>query len=196
MPRTFDPKADADQTYDPRYQTSLAEWIEGRCWDFTITLATNDPAMAVRPGNDVAFDKLHRPIKGWDARMNRMMIGHRWADPKRRCDRLLLLLCLEKPHVNPHWHGVARICGDDPACIGERKQNFEWFSEARWKEVVRSGTVKITNFNRDDLWKFYLSKDLKCMRQLNCIIWPDQFLVGGDLPRERVDLVANTLPSR
>lgn len=100
--------------------------MKRRNFDYFVTLAFNDVG--------VNISRARRCLNVWDAKVNRKLIGPKWA--KKPDERMLWVFVLEKPQTNIHWHGLIRI--NDGL-----KTPFRTVAADRWKNLVRSGTSDV-----------------------------------------------------
>jgi hypothetical protein len=133
-----------------RERDAMREFLAEKHFTHFITLAPNDPML--RPAG------ARRLLRGWDARMNRKLLGKRWR--RKTNERLNWIAFLESPRANPHWHLLVQLL--DGQEVGYEKARGETFSSrarVTWRELKPSGT-----FDRKDIEdpyvKTYVTKQL------------------------------------
>jgi hypothetical protein len=160
----FEPLSDMDlKILRPHYVSWMARWR----WTHFITLATNDHDQRLSP------DAMCRLLKSWDARMNRRLIGPKWA--KRPDERLFAFYFLEKCVVNPHWHGLVMLDEPDRMKRGTQSLLLRLDAESVWKKLNRSGSVDVQAVDESDGVRRYVAKGLADEIQYSSIVVPRGF---------------------
>ncbi|SEE05417.1 hypothetical protein SAMN05444161_4732 [Rhizobiales bacterium GAS191] len=149
-------------------------------WQFTrfVTLATNDPALASAqlPTSRLPYGVLRQRLRAWDARINHAILGKFWA--RLDADRIWAFYFLEKPHSNPHWHGLIRFFPVDNMSFADQEQILDTSAEKLWKELVPSGTVDVTPITRQRGVIEYVSKMLGFELSYEHFVTPDELKLG------------------
>src|SRR5215207_313323 len=121
----------------------IPDWLDS--WEFSrfVTLATNDVSItgSSLPTSKLPYGILRDRLREWDGRMNRQIVGKHWR--KREADRMWAFYFLEKPDVNPHWHGLVRFFPIEGKSEAYQQAVFDENAGPTWKELVPSGTVDV-----------------------------------------------------
>src|SRR5215203_7041682 len=121
----------------------IPDWLDS--WEFSrfVTLATNDVSItgSSLPTSKLPYGILRDRRREWDGRMNRQIGGKHWR--KREADRMWAFYFLEKPDVNPHWHGLVRFFPIEGKSEAYQQAVFDENAGPTWKELVPSGTVDV-----------------------------------------------------
>jgi hypothetical protein len=127
----------------PSLKTEIPAWLEQWKFDRYVTLATNDPSLAgkAKQGSSIPHGFIRDRLREWDGRVNHAILGKHWA--KRHSDRMWSFFFLEKPNVNPHWHGLVRFFPVDNMEISDQERMFDANAERIWKALMPSGSVDI-----------------------------------------------------
>jgi hypothetical protein len=170
LSRTF---AAPDTTDRNKIVEEWRRWLGRWGWDRFVTLTFNQAGSGapVRSGADVA--PLRDKLKEWDQRMQRRVIGSNWYNVPD--NQLFCAYTLEKPSLNPHWHGLVhfyKVDDDERVRQGER---FDRWANDVWRELVRSGDVEVKVVHYEDGAIDYVAKSL--LDQVNYEHWvpPDSF---------------------
>ena len=147
-------------------------WVAGWKWDRFVTLTFNQPGNG-QPISSMADSRvlaLKETLKEWDGRMQRKVVGSNWAAVHDH--RMFCIYTLEKPAVNPHWHGLVHFYNvDDDERARQGKQFDEW-ANATWKKLVPSGDVDVKTTYDEKGAIQYIGKSLP--DKLNFEYWVPQ----------------------
>lgn len=161
------PLLDAERTAK-EWRTWVAQWK----WDRFVTLTFNRPGDG-QPINRLADHRvlaLKEKLKEWDGRMQRKVVGRNWAAIHDH--RMFCIYTLEKPTVNPHWHGLVQFFNvDDEERLKQGKKFDEW-ANATWKRLVPSGDVVVKTLHDEKGAVGYIGKSL--LDKLNFKHWVPQ----------------------
>ncbi|WP_229176080.1 hypothetical protein, partial [Bradyrhizobium ivorense] len=112
----------------------------------------------------------------FDGRMNRKLLGTRWAI--RHSDRIWAFWFLEKPNANPHWHGLVRFFPADGRPIPDQMTRFDREAEGIWRTLVPGGTVDIQEITAQRGVIDYVCKMIGHPLSYEHFITPDEFVRG------------------
>lgn len=152
---------------DPQYRQAIREWLTRYEWMFFVTLASNDLTQTRPTGQMVSL------LRNWDARLNRSMFGPKWVG--RPDERIFSAFFLEKPAVNPHWHGLIRIDPSDPSRAVELSGRFPGEAECYWRQLVPGGTTDVQMVDSTDGIANYITKELQNLIQYESFVVPRSF---------------------
>jgi hypothetical protein len=133
----------------------IPDWLDS--WEFSrfVTLATYDVSItgSSLPTSKLPYGILRDRLREWDGRMNRQIVGKHWR--KREADRMWAFYFLEKPDVNPHWHGLVRFFPIEGKSEAYQQAVFDENAGPTWKELVPAiqggdGNDKISGGAGDD----------------------------------------------
>ena len=147
-------------------------WAAQWRWDRFVTLTFNQPGSGqpITGLNDRQALRLKDKLKEWDGRMQRKVVGSNWAHIPD--NRMFCLYTLEKPTVNPHWHGLIHFFDvDDEERKRQGKQFDEWANFV-WKTLVPSGDVDVKTTYDEKGAVGYIGKSL--LDRLNFEYWVPQ----------------------
>jgi hypothetical protein len=156
---------DAYKTMPRGTQQAFESWLD--LWKFThfISLAINDPMLSAEGARQL--------LKEWDARMNRALLGPKWAN--RPDERMFNFYFLEKPNTNPHWHGLIMLGGFDDETLAHRAKILTEKAEPIWKAIKPSGTVKVKPIYHQQGASNYIAKELGYEVSYANFVTPDEF---------------------
>lgn len=123
--------------------------------------------------SDLAVLSLKDKLKEWDGRMQRKVVGSNWFEVPDY--QLFCFYTLEKPRVNPHWHGLIHFFNVDDQERLRQGQLFDQWADSTWKRLVPSGNVDVKTTYNEKRAIDYVGKSL--LDQLNYEYWvpPDEF---------------------
>jgi hypothetical protein len=153
----------------------IPEWLDNWRFHFFVTLSTNDADMGSRSsvGSNERYSYLRDRLREFDARMNRQLLGREW---QRSPDRMFGFWFLEKPDVNPHWHGLVRFfASGDMDKLALQKAVFQREALKIWTELVPSGEVDIQLIADQPYVSKYVVKSLGHDVNYSNFVVPDQF---------------------
>ncbi|MDC9823972.1 hypothetical protein PRN20_09510 [Devosia sp. ZB163] len=140
-----------------------------------MTLTFNQPGSGrpVRGLSDSAVEPLRDKLKEWDARMQRRVIGSNWFNVPD--NQLFCLYTLEKPGVNPHWHGLVHFWMADDDERRRQGEKFDRWANELWQDLVPAGDVDVKTVSYEAGAIDYVGKSL--LDQLSYANWvpPDSF---------------------
>jgi len=115
-------------------------------------------------------------LRGWEARVNRALVGSRWQKPRKEKLRLRAVVVLEKAQTNPHFHLVVEFekGARDPI-------RFSEVVEAAWVDLVPSGSTCVEAIYELDGWASYITKEF-WLGHPNWLVLP----AGVDVKAEKV----------
>jgi len=156
----------------PKFKEAIPEWLEQWKFDRFVTLATNGSMLpAGRAG--ALNDRLTGLLKEWDGRMNRALVGSKWATRKE--DRMWAFYFLEKAGSNAHWHGLIKFVPHLPLRAESRADVFDLKAEPVWKRLVPAGTVKTLPIFEQRGVADYIAKALPYAVSYEHFVTADQF---------------------
>lgn len=142
----------------------IREFAETYPFQLFITLATNSYGSGHPPMLDL--------YKAWDARVNRALLGRRWA--KKKDKRLVIFATLEKPTKNPHWHLLVSI-QEDPPKRDQTRKRLHTLSGEIWETLCPRGTTDVQEiWDQAGIIK-YVAKELDNPLQFESLVLPGQF---------------------
>jgi hypothetical protein len=150
-----------------RLRPHFVRWLDRWRWTHFVTLATNDHRQNLSP------DILHRRLRGWDAAMNRRLFGQKWT--RRPDERLFAAYFLEKPTVNPHWHGLIMLDHPDPRVRIKQAYRLRWEGGFAWRKLNPGGTIDVQEVNLREGIAKYVTKEVGHMIQYNFFVAPRAF---------------------
>jgi hypothetical protein len=115
-------------------------------------------------------------LREFDGRMNHSILGRHWA--KRHSDRIWAFWFLEKPQLNPHWHGLVRFFPVDNMTIAEQESIFDQNAERIWKKLVPTGSVNVQPIGVQRGVIEYVGKMLGYPVSLESFVTPDELARG------------------
>ena len=163
----------ASASYRFRLSDGLAELIDR--WRYTrmVTLQFNDAKTGYLPVNGRS-EAIRRALRGWDARINRHLLGRYWSSSP---DRTFCFYVPEKISASPHWRGLVRFFTDDLEWRREQEWEFDQRAPAAWSEVVPQGTCVVSPVSDQISAREYLAKSLPYDVNYEHVVVPDEFLV-------------------
>lgn len=134
----------------------MAEWVASRGFTHFVTLAFN-PNKVNTTGTSATLlaggiNRATSRLLGWDARVNRRVLGRRWCS--KPDDRMVANAFLENSRTNAHWH-LALL---PPVTSGFCE--FEPVMTAEWKRLEPNGTVDIAPIYDSKKLSEYITKKL------------------------------------
>ena len=105
--------------------------------------------------------------------MNRRILGREWA--KLHEFRLFYFYALEKPSVNPHWHGLIHFFDAPEAERNRQAQVFDEWANPTWKRLVPAGVIVVAHAHDSEGAINYLAKSLMNGVNFENYIVPDEF---------------------
>lgn len=108
--------------------------------------------------------------------MNHAILGKHWSE--MHSDRIWAFWFLEKPQLNPHWHGLIRFFPIDKMSIADQEAIFDANAERLWKDQVRGGSVDVQPITIQRGVVEYVSKSLGFPVEFKSFITPDEFRRG------------------
>jgi len=159
----------------PEFAQEWRDWVNQWRWDRFVTLTFNQPGNG-RPSSgfsDPNMLALKDKLKEWDGRMQRKVVGSNWFEIPDH--RLFCFYTLEKPWVNPHWHGLVQFYKVNDSERLRQGEAFDQWADPTWKKLVPSGSVDVKVIYHDEGAIDYVGKSL--LDQLNYEYWvpPDEF---------------------
>jgi len=115
-------------------------------------------------------------LREFDGRMNHALLGRNWA--KCHADRIWAFWFLEKPEVNPHWHGLVRFFPVENMTIAEQETIFDQNAERIWKKLVPTGSVNVQPIGVQRGVIEYVGKMLGHPVSFQSFVTPDEFVRG------------------
>ncbi|GJD45933.1 hypothetical protein AFCDBAGC_3811 [Methylobacterium cerastii] len=148
-------------TSDEQRQT--IEWLASFSCTHFITLATNDLDLRSAQRHLIrgfrGHDRMVELARAWEGRMNRRLLGPRWARTNKSGERLQAFYFLERAYSNPHWHVLARIQEPDPARYMQKIAKLQDHTDEIWTTIIRSGSTDIKQI-LDEGAANYVAKEL------------------------------------
>lgn len=162
-PSSFDPAKAAAE-----WRNWVAQWK----WDRFVTITFNEAGNGrpVTGLSDSGVMVLKDKLKEWDGRMQRKVVGSNWAAVHDH--RMFCIYTLEKPHVNPHWHGLVHFYKVNDDERRRQAETFDQWANAMWKKLVPSGDVDVKPVYDDTGAIGYIGKSL--LDKLNFEHWVPQ----------------------
>jgi hypothetical protein len=157
----------------PEIGASIPEWLDRWHYDRFITLATNDPSLAIHSSNKSGLERMRRLLKEWDARVNRKVVGPKWSE--RPEDRTWGFYFLEKAGSNPHWHGLVQFFPPWPESREKYESEFDEWAPIYWKQLMPSGSVDIQNIADQRGINEYVCKSAGFAVSYENFVVPDEF---------------------
>lgn len=148
----------------PKVLEELVAWLNTKGFTHFVTLATNDPDLRSADrrviGDLRGVDRMDALVRRWDARMNRALVGPKWAKPLYEMDRMFAFYFLEKASTNPHWHALIRIDDDDPDRRATKLKKLHELTEENWLSIISSGSTDVKRiYDQEDVVN-YVAKEL------------------------------------
>jgi hypothetical protein len=161
----------------PTLKAEITDWIDKWHYSRFVTLATNDPKLAV-VHRDAAIpgSRMRDRLREFDGRMNHAILGRHWA--KRDADRIWAFWFLEKPEINPHWHGLVRFFPVENMTIAEQEAIFDQNAELIWKKLVPTGSVDVQPITVSRGVIEYVGKMLGYPVSFESFVTPDELVRG------------------
>ena len=160
-------------TDQKKIEADWREWLRTWKWDRFVTLTFNQSGNGRPVRSDADIAPLRDKLKEWDQRMQRRVIGSNWFNVPD--NQLFCAYTLEKPGLNPHWHGLVHfwMAPDDE----RRRQGeiFDRWANETWQNLVPSGDVVVKVVTYEGGVIDYASKSL--LGEVNYENWiaPDSF---------------------
>ncbi len=92
--------------YSLDIRRQFSEWIASGGYDYFVTLASNDSELRSARRHLIrgrrGTERMVALAEAWEGRVNRHLLGPRWAAPHKRSERLQAFYVLERAHANPH----------------------------------------------------------------------------------------------
>jgi hypothetical protein len=124
----------------------------------------------------VPYYRLRDRLREFDGRMNRKLLGTKWAE--RHSDRMFAFWFLEKPDANPHWHGVVRFFPADGRPIPAQEAVFDQEAEGIWLHLMPRGSVDVQEVTVQRGVIDYVCKMIPYPVSYEHYITPDEFRTG------------------
>jgi hypothetical protein len=169
-PRTFIPPSNTDAD---KIVEAWREWLGQWKWDRFVTLAFNQAGSGRPVRSDADVRPLRDKLREWDQRMQRRVIGSNWFNIPDH--QLFCVYTLEKPGVNPHWHGLIHFYKVDDDQRRLQGEKFDRWANETWQELVPTGDVDVKVVTYKSGAIDYVAKSL--LDKVNYANWvpPDSF---------------------
>ncbi len=168
--------------YSPDTRRQFSEWIASGGYDHFVTLASNDSELRSARRHLIrgrhGTERMVALAKAWEGRVNRYLLGPRWAAPHKRSERLQAFYVLERAVANPHWHVLARIDEPDPVKHAVKTEKFREQVGLIWTSIILSGSTNLKDVYDEGVTD-YVAKELG--RDVSCDLFipPGFFDLGG-----------------
>lgn len=121
----------SDFDWDDRRREAFRTWLQDARFTHFVTLSCNY--------NLVSRDGMRDLLKGWDARVNRVLVGPKWH--RRPDERINWIAFPEKMTVNPHWHLLLQVLDEQLEAFDDPLSGVNLVSA--WTSLMPSGTVDV-----------------------------------------------------
>ncbi|MAK61597.1 MAG: hypothetical protein CMK09_11505 [Ponticaulis sp.] len=102
---------------------------------------------------DRSVSLAHRKLRDWHARVDRALLGPKWAK-REKSDRTLFFAFPEHIQTNIHYHLLVR-----PA-LTRTQIAFEEIAETAWNYLVPAGSIRVLPITRKRGVIDYVTKDI------------------------------------
>jgi len=108
-----------------RLRDGMKKLLDDHHWHYFVTANLN---------SDATWERARSLLRSWHARIDRQLIGPKWA---RKTDlRTKFIAFFEGEKTNPHWHLMLRL--------NKREYSrFERQAPPIWRELTKSGTMDV-----------------------------------------------------
>ncbi|SEQ53348.1 hypothetical protein SAMN05428969_3408 [Devosia sp. YR412] len=167
-------------TYSPlnkpeKVAEEWVQWVSQWKWDRFVTLTFNNAATKspLRGQADRQILAAREKLKAWDARMQRKLIGRKWAS--NHDQRLFCTYVPEKATVNIHWHGLVRLWDVEGDERRRQLAKFDEWADRIWRDLVPPGNADVKEVHDDHGIARYTSKSLTDVINFEYWVAPDEF---------------------